>query len=59
MSDYPIHFCPAEMYPQTRDNPREMCMNEVDEEGQFCPAHEADDRADEAYDTYRENLRKE
>lgn len=57
MSDYPI-YCPVETYPQTRESPAEFCENEVANEGDFCPAHDEDDRADDAYDRYREDLLK-
>ncbi len=58
MSDYPT-YCPAQTYAGTRDSPRETCENEVEQEGDLCPVHEEDDRADEAYDNYLESLRKE
>ena len=50
-------YCPAQTYRQTRDNPAEYCENEVEDYGSLCPEHEEDDRADEAYENYLENLR--
>lgn len=38
-----IYYCPAETYAQTRDNPREVCETEVEQEGDLCPAHEEPD----------------
>ena len=49
MSAEPI-YCPAETYPQTRETPRELCENEVENEGDLCPTHEADDGADDDFD---------
>ena len=34
--------------------PAEYCENEVENEGDLCARHEADDRADADYDDYRE-----
>jgi hypothetical protein len=53
MSEYPI-FCPRQVRAATREEPAEMCMNEVDEYGDLCPEHDEDDRADELYDAYLE-----
>lgn len=50
MSAEPI-YCPAETYRQTRDNPAEYCEEEVENEGDLCSRHEADDRDD--YDRER------
>lgn len=52
-------YCPAQTYRQTRDNPAEWCENEVANEGDLCPAHEEDDRSDDAYERFREDQRKE
>jgi hypothetical protein len=32
--------------------PAEYCMTEVENEGDLCPRHEDDDRADDDYDRY-------
>ncbi len=55
MSDF---FCPAQTYARTMVSPAEHCETEVEQEGDLCPAHD-DDRADAAYDDYRESLWKE
>jgi hypothetical protein len=47
-------YCPAVTYKATRDTPRELCENEVEQEGDLCPRHDEDDRADEAYDRERD-----
>lgn len=52
-------YCPAQTYQATRDTPAEFCENEVAEYGDLCPAHELEDRADEAYDRYRDDLRED
>jgi hypothetical protein len=51
MTDYPI-YCPAQTYRDTRDSPAEFCENEVDNEGDLCSDHDAEDRADDDYDRY-------
>jgi hypothetical protein len=48
-------FCPTQTYRQTRDSPAEYCTEEVADYGDLCPKHEEDDRADEAYDAYKES----
>lgn len=52
-------FCCALTYRQTRDNPAEYCDNDVPNVGDLCPAHEEDDRSDDAYERFREDQRKE
>jgi len=47
-------YCPAQTYRQTRDNPAEYCETEVDEPGDLCEAHDEQDRADEAYEAWKE-----
>lgn len=47
-------YCPAQTYRQTRDNPAEYCENEVENEGDLCPKHDVDDRADDDYDRWKE-----
>lgn len=42
--------CPVE-FPATREDPGYGCENEVDNEGDLCPEHEADDRSE--YDRER------
>ena len=39
--------------------PAEYCMTEVANEDDLCPAHEEDDRSDDAYERFREDQRKE
>lgn len=56
MSDSPI-YCPAQTYRGSRYEPSEFCEEEVADYGDFCPRHEEDDRADEAYERHLENLR--
>jgi hypothetical protein len=34
--------------------PEEMCENEVENEGDLCGDHDADARADDDYEAYRE-----
>jgi hypothetical protein len=48
-------LCPAQTYRQTREQPGEWCEEEVAEYGDLCPKHDEDDRADEAYDAYKES----
>jgi hypothetical protein len=52
-------YCPAQTYAGSRFEPKEFCETEVEEYGDFCPAHDAEDRADADYDNYLESLRKE
>lgn len=52
-------FCPAQTFPRTRFEPAEYCEELVSEYGDYCPKHDADDRADDQYDNYLESLRKE
>jgi len=47
-----VIYCPAVTYRATRDNPQELCENEVTEEGDLCSAHDADARMDDDYDMY-------
>jgi hypothetical protein len=54
-----VIYCPAQTYAGSRFEPKEFCENEVPDYGDFCPAHDDEDRADEAYDDYLESLRKE
>jgi hypothetical protein len=54
-----VIYCPAQTYARTRDTPAEYCETEVAEYGDFCPAHEDEDRADADYDNYLESLRSE
>lgn len=42
-------YCSAQTYRATRDNPAEYCETEVEQEGDYCPAHE---EADDDYDHY-------
>lgn len=58
MSDGP-NYCTAQTFRGNRFEPPEFCETEVDQPGDLCPVHEEDDRSDEAYDAYLENLRKE
>jgi hypothetical protein len=44
-------YCPAMTYRQTFDSPDEYCENEVEDYGDFCAKHEADNRAE--YDRER------
>ena len=37
-------YCPAQTYAQTFDSPAEWCENEVENSGDLCTDHEADDR---------------
>lgn len=48
------YYCPAVVRPMRWQDPEpeELCSNEVDNEGDLCPAHEEDDRSDELYDQY-------
>jgi hypothetical protein len=50
-----VIYCPAQTYRQTRDNPAEYCEEEVADYGDLCSRHDEDDRADEAYDAYKES----
>lgn len=52
-------YCPAQTYPQTRDNPAEYCEELVSDYGDFCPRHEECDRSDAVYDDYLESMRNE
>jgi hypothetical protein len=52
-----VIYCPAQTYARTRDTPAEYCETEVANEGDLCPIHDADDRADEEYERYREDQR--
>lgn len=47
-------FCPAQTYRGSRFEPSEYCETEVDHEGDLCPKHDEDDRADEAYERLRD-----
>lgn len=53
MSTEPI-YCPAVTYRATRDNPQELCENEVEDYGDLCSEHDAADRADDDYDHWKE-----
>lgn len=44
-------YCPAQTYAQTFDSPAEWCENEVEDAGDLCADHEADERDD--YDRER------
>jgi hypothetical protein len=52
--DKEVILCPAQTYRQTRDEPAEYCETEVEEYGDYCPAHEEDDRSDELYEAWKE-----
>lgn len=52
-------YCPAQTYPQTPFEPADYCTNEVDDYGDLCSIHDAEDRADADYDNYLESLRDE
>jgi hypothetical protein len=56
MNDYPI-FCSAVTYRATRETPQELCENEVADYGDMCEKHDEEDRADAAYEDYRERER--
>lgn len=47
-----VIYCPAQTYRQTRDEPAEFCETEVEDYGDFCPAHDADARMEDDYDRY-------
>lgn len=49
----PVQIRAARMYEDPE--PAEYCENEVEDEGDLCPKHEDDDRADEAYDAWKDS----
>lgn len=50
-------YCPAVTYRATRDNPQELCENEVPDYGELCDLHDETARADADYENYQESLR--
>lgn len=58
MSDQPI-YCPAQTFAGNRFEPSEYCETEVEDYGDFCSVHDAEDRSDADYDNYLESLRDE
>lgn len=58
MSDHPF-YCIAQTHPGSRYEAPEFCETEVENPGDLCPAHDAEDRSDADYDNYLESLRKE
>ena len=52
-----MNYCQAEIYPQTRETPRELCENEVTNGTDLCDAHEYTDQdaADDAREHDRES----
>lgn len=47
-------YCPAQTYRQTRETPGEYCETEVAEYGDLCELHDEQDRAEEAYENWKE-----
>jgi hypothetical protein len=52
-------YCPAQTYRQTRDTPAEYCENEVEDYGDFCGKHDAEDRSDADYERYLDDQRED
>ncbi len=50
-------YCPAQTYRGSRLEPSEYCEELVESDGDFCPAHEEEDRSDDEYERYREDAR--
>ena len=53
-----VIYCPAQAHPGSfyiDPTPPEYCENEVESEGDLCPEHDAEDRADDDYDRYLED----
>ena len=48
-------YCPAQTFAGSRLEPREFCENEVAEYGDLCELHDEQDRADEAYEAWKES----
>lgn len=48
-------YCPAQTYAGTRETPAEYCENEVADYGDMCEKHDEEDRADEAYQDWKES----
>lgn len=59
MSDFGPIYCAAQTHRATRFEPAEWCETEVEQEGDFCPRHDEDDRSDDAYERFREDQRRE
>jgi len=56
MTSDPI-YCSAQTYRATRENPAEFCENEVDDDGDLCAVHDEEERAEEAYENWKERER--
>ena len=50
-------YCPTMIYRQSFHAPDEYCENEVEDYGQFCPKHEADNRAEHDRESLMEAAR--
>jgi len=48
-------YCTAQTYAATRLEQAEFCETEVDEPGDLCELHDEQDRADEAYEAWKES----
>ncbi len=47
-------YCPAQTYRGSRLEPAEWCEEFVGSEGDFCPAHEEEDRSDADYEAWKD-----
>lgn len=46
-------YCPAQTFRGTREEPSEYCTNEVADYGDMCEQHDEEERAAEAYESWR------
>ena len=50
-----VIYCHAQTYASTRDSPAEFCTEEVADWGDMCETHDEQDRADAAYEQWKDS----